>query len=62
MTTPRALAIAEQVEAFVREVVFPYERDPRRDSHNAPLDAMVRMKRPKNSKPRVALWVMMRRL
>ena len=41
MTTPRALALAEQVEAFVREVVFPYERDPRRDSHNAPLDAMV---------------------
>jgi acyl-CoA dehydrogenase len=37
----RTAAIAAQVEAFVREVVAPYERDPRRDHHNAPTDALV---------------------
>ncbi len=37
----RALEIADRVEAFVREVVIPYERDPRRDHHNAPLDEML---------------------
>ena len=31
--TERSLRIAERVEAFVREVVIPYERDPRRTSH-----------------------------
>jgi acyl-CoA dehydrogenase len=33
--------IADRVEAFVRDVVVPYEQDPRRDHHNAPLDEMV---------------------
>ncbi|MBV1687290.1 acyl-CoA dehydrogenase family protein [Novosphingobium sp. G106] len=41
MTTERALAIAARVEAFVREVVFPYEADPRRDHHGAPTDELV---------------------
>ncbi|MDR2857005.1 MAG: acyl-CoA dehydrogenase [Novosphingobium sp.] len=36
-----ALDLADRVEAFVREVVIPYEQDPRRDHHGAPLDAMV---------------------
>jgi len=37
----RASAIADNVEAFVREVVIPYEQDPRRDHHGAPLDELV---------------------
>ena len=37
----RALEIADRVEAFVREVVIPYEADPRRDHHGAPLDELV---------------------
>ena len=41
VSTPRALAIADRVEQFVREVVVPYERDPRRDHHGAPTDALV---------------------
>jgi acyl-CoA dehydrogenase len=41
MTTPRALEIADKVEAFVREVVVPYEQDPRRDHHGAPTDELV---------------------
>ncbi len=41
MTTQRALAIAERVEAFVRDIVVPYEHDPRRDHHGAPLDELV---------------------
>jgi len=36
-----ALALAAKVEAFVRSTVIPYEADPRRDHHGAPLDAMV---------------------
>ena len=36
-----ALAIAERVEAFVRETVIPFEADPRRDHHGAPTDALV---------------------
>jgi acyl-CoA dehydrogenase len=36
----RANIIAANVEAFVREVVIPYETDPRRDSHG-PLDGLV---------------------
>jgi len=36
-----ALDLADKVEAFVRTVVFPYEADPRRDHHGAPLDEMV---------------------
>ena len=43
MTAPsdRAAAIGERVEAFVRDVVVPYEADPRRDHHGAPTDALV---------------------
>jgi len=33
--------IAERVERFVRDVVAPYEADPRRDHHGAPTDALV---------------------
>ncbi len=39
--SPDALAMAAKVEAFVRDVVFPYEKDPRRDHHGAPLDELV---------------------
>jgi len=38
--TGRAEAIAAKVEAFVRDVVIPYETDPRRDAHG-PLDDLV---------------------
>jgi acyl-CoA dehydrogenase len=38
---PFAADIAERVEAFVREVVIPYEQDDRRDHHGAPLDELV---------------------
>lgn len=38
--TDRADAIAARVAAFVRNVVVPYERDPRRGSHG-PADGMV---------------------
>ena len=34
-------AIAARVESFVREVVIPYEGDPRRDHHGAPTDELV---------------------
>ncbi len=37
----RALEIGANVERFVRNVVIPYEKDPRRDHHGAPLDALV---------------------
>lgn len=37
----RARAIGERVEAFVRDVVAPYERDLRRDHHGAPTDELV---------------------
>lgn len=37
----QALDLAARVEAFVRDVVVPYESDPRRDHHGAPLDEMV---------------------
>ena len=33
--------IGERVETFVRTVVVPYEKDPRRDHHHAPTDALV---------------------
>ena len=33
--------MAARVETFVRDVVIPYEADPRRDHHGAPLDVMV---------------------
>jgi acyl-CoA dehydrogenase len=34
------LRLADQVEAFVRQVVIPYEKDPRRDGHG-PTDELV---------------------
>ena len=37
----RTAEIAARVEAFVRDVVAPYERDPRRDHHGAPTDALI---------------------
>jgi acyl-CoA dehydrogenase len=40
MMTERATEIAARIEAFVRNVVIPYEKDPRRDSHG-PTDALV---------------------
>lgn len=33
--------IAIKVEKFVREVVIPYERDPRRDHHNCPTEELA---------------------
>jgi acyl-CoA dehydrogenase len=39
--SPRAQDIADRVETFVREVVAPYEQDPRRDHHGAPTDDLV---------------------
>ena len=36
----RGAAIAAKVEAFVREVVAPYEQDPRRGAHG-PSDALI---------------------
>ncbi|MDE2597204.1 MAG: acyl-CoA dehydrogenase [Sphingomonadales bacterium] len=39
--SPEALALATKVEAFVRDVVIPFEKDPRRDHHGAPLDELV---------------------
>jgi len=38
--TERATEIAARVEAFVRETIIPYERDPRRDAHG-PTDALL---------------------
>ena len=37
----RTADIAAKVEAFVRDVVVPYEQDPRRDHHGAPTDELV---------------------
>lgn len=37
----RARAIGERVEAFVRDVVTPYEGDPRRDHHDCPTDELI---------------------
>ncbi|UVO53612.1 acyl-CoA dehydrogenase family protein [Sphingomonas sp. SUN039] len=39
--TQRALEISDRVETFVRDTIIPYERDPRRDHHGAPLDELV---------------------
>lgn len=39
--TDRARAIADKVERFVRDTVFPYEADLRRDHHGAPLEELV---------------------
>ena len=40
-------AIAARVETFVRDVVIPYETDPRRDHHGAPTDALMHEMREK---------------
>jgi acyl-CoA dehydrogenase len=40
-TSQQVLDIADRVEAFVRNVVVPYEQDPRRDHHGAPTDELV---------------------
>ncbi len=37
----RALDIGAKVEAFVRDVIIPYETDTRRDHHGAPMDELV---------------------
>ncbi|WP_030539810.1 acyl-CoA dehydrogenase family protein [Sphingobium sp. DC-2] len=37
----RTAAIAARVEAFVRDVVAPYETDPRRDHHDCPAEELV---------------------
>jgi acyl-CoA dehydrogenase len=37
----RTAAIAAKVEAFVRDVVAPYERDPRRDHHDCPSEELI---------------------
>ncbi|WP_374414694.1 acyl-CoA dehydrogenase family protein [Novosphingobium colocasiae] len=37
----RTAAIAAKVEAFVRDVVIPYEKDPRRDHHNCPTEELI---------------------
>ena len=39
--SPRATAIADRVEAVVRDHIVPYEADPRRDHHGAPTDELV---------------------
>ena len=39
--------IAAKVEAFVRDVVVPYEKDTRRDHHDAPTDALMHEMRAK---------------
>jgi len=44
--SPRALEIADRVEAFVRDVVIPYEGDSRRTSHG-PTDELVQELRAK---------------
>ena len=36
-----AAQIAARVEAFVRDIVIPYEKDSRRDHHNAPSDDLI---------------------
>ena len=37
----QAQALARKVEAFVRDIVAPYEADPRRDHHGNPTDALI---------------------
>ncbi|HYC63927.1 MAG TPA: acyl-CoA dehydrogenase family protein [Reyranellaceae bacterium] len=37
----RTQEIADRVERFVRDVVVPYERDPRRDHHDCPTDELI---------------------
>jgi acyl-CoA dehydrogenase len=42
--SPRAYAIGARVEAFVRDVVVPYERDPRCGSHGPTDDLVMEMR------------------
>jgi acyl-CoA dehydrogenase len=37
----RTAEIAAKVEAFVRDVVVPYEKDPRRDHHDCPSEELI---------------------
>jgi acyl-CoA dehydrogenase len=37
----RTAAIAAKVEAFVRDMVAPYEQDPRRDHHDCPSEELI---------------------
>lgn len=37
----RARAISDRVETFVRDIVVPYETDPRRDHHDCPTDELI---------------------
>ena len=46
MTDDQATVIAARVEAFVRETIVPYERDPRRGAHG-PADPLVQEMRDK---------------
>ena len=46
MTDPSPISdyarqMAARVEAFVRDIIVPYEQDPRRDHHGAPTDELV---------------------
>ncbi|WP_221794272.1 acyl-CoA dehydrogenase family protein [Aquisediminimonas sediminicola] len=43
----RTAEIADRVEAFVRHIVVPYEKDPRRDHHDCPTEALVEEMREK---------------
>ena len=43
----RAEEIAGKVERFVRDVVAPYEHDPRRDNHDCPTDELTQELRAK---------------
>ena len=45
--TDYARDMGAKVEAFVREVIVPYEKDPRRDHHGAPTDELVMAMREK---------------
>lgn len=40
-SSDRARQIAARVERFVRDVVVPFEKDERRDHHNAPTDDLI---------------------
>jgi acyl-CoA dehydrogenase len=39
--TEMTTRIAARVEAFVRDIVIPYEKDPRRDRHDCPTEALI---------------------
>lgn len=41
VSSEEAAEIAARVERFVRSVVAPFEKDPRRDHHDCPTDALV---------------------